>query len=129
MFYRSIRENEQLSYIFNYPSSPSNNLDNLLTSCDSDSSSLSLQMPRPIRYSWLLYLPENLSQSIIPDLPSLGTFKYYLASVSTTFQKMMPELENIADSIPYAPLHPFSESGIENNEDIFLFNNLLSPLG
>lgn len=42
---------------------------------------------------------------------------------------MTPELENMADSVPYAPLLPFSESGIEHNEGIFPSDDLPSSPG
>ena len=86
-------------------------------------------MPKPIRYSRLSHPPENLSQSITPNLPLPGMLEYYLASVPTTPQRMTPELDNMADSIPYAPPLPPSECGIENNEGIFSFDDLPSPAG
>lgn len=123
----AFEKNEQLSYISNCPPSPISNLDDLAASSNSDLPDPSLQMPRPIHYSQLSDLPEKLSWNITPDLPPSGTLEYYLASVCTTLQRMTPELKNMADSIPYASFLPFSESGTENNEGIFPFDDL-SPL-
>lgn len=123
----AFEKNEQLSYISNRSTSPTNDLDALPASCDSYSPVSSLQMPQPIRYSRLSHPPENLSRSITPNLPPPGTLEYYLASVPTTPQRMTPELENMADPIPYAPPLPPSECGILNNESIFAFDNLPSP--
>ena len=117
---RAFEKNEQLSYISDFSTSPTDNLDNLLSSSDSDSPDTSLRMPIPIRYSRLSHPPENLSRSITPDLPPPGTFEYYLASVPTTPQRMTPELQNMADSIPYTPPLPPPECGIDNNEGMFL---------
>ena len=119
----AFEKNEQLSYISDLSTSPIDNLDDLLSSSDSDSPDTSTRMSIPIRYSRLSHPPENLSRSITPDLPPPGTFEYYLASVPTTPQRMTPELENMADSIPYAPSLPPPECGIENNEGMFLSNN------
>ena len=46
--------------------------------------------------------------------------------VPTTSQITNPELEDLADSIPYAPPLPFPENVIANNENIFLFEDLPS---
>lgn len=97
-----------------------NNLDDVFSSNDSDSLDTPLRMPRPIRYSRLSNPAENLSRSITPDLPPPGTLEYYLASVPTTPQRMTPELDDMANFIPYAPPLPTSKSDIENNEGVFL---------
>lgn len=55
-------------------------------------------------------------------------FEYYLIFVSTISQKIIPKLENMVDLIAYTLLFLFSKSGTKNNEDIFLFDNLLFPL-
>ena len=119
----AFEKNEQLSYISDDSTSVINNVDDIFSSNDSDSLDTSLRMPRPIRYSWLSNPPENLSRSITPDLPPPGTLEYYLASVPTTPQRMTPELDDMANFIPYAPPLPISKSDIENNEGVFLSND------
>ena len=114
----AFEKNEQLSYISDDSTSPTNNVDD--ASSDSDSLDTSLRMPRPIRYSRLSNPPENLSRIITPDLPPPGTLEYYLASVPATPQRITPELNDIANFIPYAPLFPSSKHDIENNEGVFL---------
>ena len=115
----AFEKNEPLSYISDFSTSPTDDLDDLLSLSDSDSPDTSLRMPIPIRYSRLSHPPENLSRSITPDLPPPRTFEYYLVSVPTTPQRMTPKLENIADSIPYSPPLLPPECGIENNEGMF----------
>ena len=114
----AFEKNEQLSYISDDSTSSTNNMDD--ASSDSDSLDTSLRMPRPIRYSWLSNLPENLSRSITPDLLPPGILEYYLASVPITPQRITPELNDIANFIPYAPPFLSSKNDIENNEGVFL---------
>lgn len=119
----AFEKNEQPSYISDSDVSLANPLDDLLSSSDSDSSDNSLRMPIPTRYSCLSYPPDNLSRSITPDLPPPGILEYYLASVPTTPQRMTPEMENIADLIPYTPPLPSSKCGIEDNNNLSFSNN------
>lgn len=86
-------------------------------------------MPKSIRYFWPLYQFENLSQSIISDLPFPKMLKYYLTPIFTTFEKITPELENMIDLVLYALLFPFFKSDIKNNKGIFSSDDLLSLLG
>ena len=115
---KAFEKNEQLSYISDNSTSPINNVDDALS--DSDSLDTSLRIPRPIRYSRLSNPLENLSRSITPDLPPPGTLEYYLASVPATPQRITPELNDIANFIPYTPPFPSSKNDIENNEGVFL---------
>ena len=119
----AFEKNEQLSYISDSHISLINHLDDLLSSGDSDLSDNSLRMPIPTRYSRLSHPPDNLSRSITPDLPPPGTLEYYLASVPTTSQRMSPDIENMANIIPYAPPLPHSEHGIEDNNNLSFSNN------
>lgn len=80
-------------------------------------------MPRPICFLWLSILLGNLFQSITLCLSLLGTLENYLALVLTIPPKMASELDNLADFIPYTRTFLSSKSGIENNKDLFLFNN------
>lgn len=52
-------------------------------------------------------------------------FEYYLPSILTTFQKITPELKNMANLILYVLSLPFFKNSTKNNKGIFLFNNLL----
>lgn len=92
-------KNKQLSYISDDPTSLINNINHALN--DLDLLDTLLQMLRPISFSRLSILPKNLSQYIIPESPFPEIPKYYLLLVSTTCQKMILELNNIANFISY----------------------------
>ena len=123
----AFENNEQLSSISDCSASPTIISNNLSTSSNSNTPSPSPQMPRPIHYSRLSHPPDNLCRSITPDMPLPGMHEYYLTSVSTTPQRMNPELEDLADSIPYAIPPLFPENVIENNEDIFFIRGSTIP--
>lgn len=115
----AFEKNEQLNSVSDRSASPTIILDDSSTLSNSDIPSPFLQMPRPIRYSQLSHPPENLSQSITPNLPLPGTLEYYLASIPTTSQRITPEPEDLANAIPYAPLLFFA-----NDEETFFSENL-----